>query len=379
MSIKTDIDLKYFTLCKPYNVVLIGDSRVGKSTFIDHLQKRVTDDIDDPYRGTVLPSVKTLYIQDEKENIILNILDTPGLDEKPIDGVARPNEELQDIISGHIKENFSSINLILITIQNKGITDNVMKSIYSVKDYFGNKYLNNMCLLITHCDTFDEKKERNHLDLLIQNREMRDFCQAIKSRVLFTGKNTMGAKMVHDLMFIEEQSRRMKKFVILLQSSIDINLKRNVDLYNLRPIDVLESAAATNKTILVQSDENRKDLDSIMSLLHQLKALNLSSDLIEEGKPSDNEIRNIFINRLGDFLNNLKLIVSTNEEKEDAKRYDDVEVPLKQKADDLKQQSFQLKTQLNAVQGVYNRIGLKQIVKEIVIKKSGNQPVIDLE
>jgi len=157
-----------FVKCLSYNVVLVGDSRVGKSTFIEHLQQNVVESDNQPYRGTVLPEIKTLYLFDEdkvmeNQHIVINILDTPGLDEKPIDGVGRPNEQLRDIISGHIKENFSSLDLILITIQNKGITENVMKSIYNIKEYFGNKYLCSMCLLITHCDYFNEQQEQEHL------------------------------------------------------------------------------------------------------------------------------------------------------------------------------------------------------------------------
>jgi len=53
--------------------------------------------------------------------------------------------------------------LILIVVQRKGITDNIIKSIYEMKEYFGNKYLENMCLLITHCDNYLESDENNFI------------------------------------------------------------------------------------------------------------------------------------------------------------------------------------------------------------------------
>ena len=110
-----------FIRCKSFNTVLIGDSRVGKSTFIRKLLQRESNGDDKLYRGTILPKVKTLYCEysingSKPINVCLNILDTPGLDEVPAEGIARPNEQLKDIISTHIKENFSHVDLILITI-----------------------------------------------------------------------------------------------------------------------------------------------------------------------------------------------------------------------------------------------------------------------
>jgi len=353
---------KCFVKCLTYNVVLVGDSRVGKSTFIEQLQQYVPEVSNSPYRGTILPEIKTLYLYDEDKimaspNIVVNMLDTPGLDEKPIDGVERPNEQLRDLISGHIKENFSSIDLILITIQRKGITDILLKSIYDMKEYFGNKYLCNICLLITHCDNFNEIQEKEYISALISNEEMGDFCNAIKNRVIFTGKGTNEIKLIHTLDFLSEQTRRKKKFLKYLSESIKINLKTSANLEDLRPIDVLESAASTNKIILKLPIENKENLEEIMKILNRLRELKLNEE--------DGDVRDDFINSMGDFLKDFKLKEVTNEEIEDAKRYNNVEIPLKKrKAENLKSDSYQLKTHLNSLKTSYNRLKLDEAIIE---------------
>jgi len=352
---------KCFVKCLTYNVVLVGDSRVGKSTFIEQLQQYIPEVSNSPYRGTILPEIKTLYLYDEDKimaspNIVVNMLDTPGLDEKPIDGVERPNEQLRDLISGHIKENFSSIDLILITIQRKGITDILLKSIYDMKEYFGNKYLCNICLLITHCDNFNEIQEKEYISALISNEEMGDFCNAIKNRVIFTGKGTNEIKLIHTLDFLNEQTRRKKKFLKYLSESIKINLKTSANLEDLRPIDVLESAASTNKIILKLPIENKENLEEIMKILNRLRELKLNEE--------DGDVRDDFINSMGDFLKDFKLKEVTNEEIEDAKRYNNVEIPLKRKAENLKSDSYQLKTHLNSLKTSYNRLKLEEAIIE---------------
>lgn len=349
-----------FFKCTTFNVVLVGDSRVGKSTFIDQLQSTVLVDDNNPYRGTVLPEVKTLYMFDDQkilnnEHIVISLLDTPGLDEKPIDGVERPNEQLKDLISGHIKENFSTIDLILITIQRKGITDALMKSVYDMKEYFGNKYLRNMCLLITHCDNFKKEDEEKYLKELLKNEEMEDFCEAIQNRIIFTGKSTKDIKMIHELDFEVEQKRRNNKFLDYLAKSTKINLKKTANLHDLRPIDVLESAASTNKTILDLPIENSSDLTKIKNILFDLKNLKFDSEELSE-------MRDDLINNIGSFLNDFKQTTVSEEEITDARRYNEIEIPLKEKAEELRFDSYQLKTQLNSLKTSYNRLKLNETI-----------------
>jgi len=356
-----EIDAKMFRSfikCKSYNIVLIGDSRVGKSTFIKLLQEQFYTDSRELYRGTVMPIIDTLFYLDYQEicgskNVCINILDTPGLDEVPAEGIARPNEQLKDIISEHIKQNFSSLDLILITIQNKGITENTVKSIYDIKDYFGNKYLNNIALLVTYCDDFTLQNEDAYLIELKQNPILEDFCNAIKDRIIFNGINKPKNTTVEDLEFLNEQKRRKLSLLNVLSATNRVNLKNENNLEDIRPIDILESAAYTNQIILSMFEENKRYKENMYETLDKLRKMRLP----QEYKDMSTQL----IENVGAYFNGYTLAESTIDEKDDAERYNDAEVPLKQKALQLRDDNYVLRVQLKQLNDSYGQLKLKEL------------------
>jgi len=100
----------------------------------------------------------------------------------------------------------------------------------------------------------------------------------------------------------------------------------------------------TNKNILFEK-------------LNDLKNLNLDED--------DCVIRDQYVEDVGVFTSNFKFEESTEEEIKDAKRYNEVEIPLKKKAEILKRNHYILKTQLNTVIDNYNQFSLRAVKKEI--------------
>lgn len=365
-------DFGSFVQCATYNVVLIGDSRVGKSTFIDLQQVHTVTSDDSPYRGTVLPEVKTLFyhckVPDRK--IVLNMLDTPGLDEQPIDGVARPNEKLKDLISGHIKERFTDLSLILITIKKGGLTDGVIKSVYDVMEYFGPKYLPNMCLLITHCDNMTAEREQAYLNKLKEGKQLSKFITAVQGRVLFTGRNDSYGSTTNELEFIQEQTRRRSAFLSCILSSQKINLKHATDLSDIRPIDILESASTTNQIILTLGAQTKAELDSMRSLLQRLSQLHLVGEKAA--------LRDRVVEQIGTFIREKVLTDSSDDEKAQAQAYTMAEIPLKAKAEQMKQESFQIKTNLATVESTLRMLSLDQQVR--VIDHTGTElPILKLD
>jgi len=351
-----DFQFQSFVKCISYNVVMIGDSRVGKSTFIQLLQKPIIDTFFEPYRGTIIPEIIPLFYdyknQIDSKYISLNILDTPGLNE--VSEFVRPNIQIKDIISEHIKDNFTSIDLILITIQYKGITDNVIKTIFEIKDYFGNKYLNNMCLLITHADNFEIKHEQEYIQKLNENDTMADLLTAVNNNVLFTGKNAHDNTKNQDLKFEEEQMRRKQCLFDILFKTIKTKLKNENELQNICPIDILESARITNEIIISLSGKNKNYYDEINFYLSKIKNLNLYED--------DRNFADHYIENVGEDLEKIILLDTTIEEKSDALKYNEIEIPLKKKALLLKNTSFQIQSQLKATKDAYSRLKLKEFI-----------------
>jgi len=354
-------EYKSFLKCSSYNVVLVGDSRVGKSTFIDLLQNYTSQAEDQPYRGTVMPEVKTLYYNDEQssnKNICLNILDTPGLDEVTANGdPARPNDELQDIIANHIKSNFADINLILITIQNGGITDKVVKTMYDIKKYFGLKYQNCLGLLITHCEEFDEEGEKIYMESVLKNASVKAFIIALDNRVLFTGKNTNKLNAIQTYNFIKKQQRRKCSFIDMLKKSVKTKLKNENNLERIESIDILESAAATNKIILKMSSINNKIRSNINKIIIELTNLSLEESNIK--------VRDMVIERVHNTIKTIPIEDSSDQEKADAKHYNEIEIPLKIKAGKLKNINYDLMTQFKQLEDLYNRFLLREKVTPI--------------
>ena len=283
------------------------------------------------------------------------MLDTPGLDEQPVDGVARPNEKLKDLISGHIKERFTDLSLILITIKKGGLTDGVIKSVYDVMEYFGPKYLPNMCLLITHCDNMTEEREISYLNKLKEGKQLSRFITAVKGRVLFTGRNDSYGTTKTEVEFIKEQTRRRSAFLTCILNSQKINLKHATDLSDIRPIDILESASTTNQIILHLGAQTKVELDKIRSLLQKLSQLNLVDEKAA--------LRDRVVEQFGGFVREKNLTDANDEEKAQAQSYTLAEIPLKAKAEQMKQESFQVKTNLATVESTLRMLSLDQQVR----------------
>jgi len=351
-----------FSKCLSYNIILVGDSRVGKSTFIDLLGKNIINVDESFYRGTFLPSLKTLYyrddniLDDEKRNICLNILDTPGFNEvSDEDGYpTRSNEELKDIISSYIKSNFSTLDLILITIEYGGMTDKVVDLMYDLKNYFGTKYLNNICILITHFDDFNEKDELNYRNQLDKNNLMKSFVNAINGRIIYTGKNNNKYNSLKTYDFKRKQHKRKENFLEMLRNSKVINLKNQVDLNDINPIDIIESVAILNKIILKMPNQNE-----LYFKLIQDKILNLSK--LKLGEVETKRRDNIVID-INDALSKLKIELPSIEEKSDAERYNGIEKSLRMRANNLKETNYILNSYYKIVNDLYNRFTLQEII-----------------
>jgi len=249
------INFLNFKLCSLFNILLIGDSRVGKSTFINSL---FSDRKLDLYSNTLNPILHSLGYSFNNNLISINIIDTPGLSEISMDnGLSRSDNEVLNIVTNYTKNNFSYINMILIAISNNCITEGVVSMMYDLLKFIGIKYHNNICLLITHCDNFSEKDEIEFIKSLSQNLAMKSFLVRINYRIIYTGKKELINPSDSNI-FIERQVRFRTNFVNTLKLLDKTNLHNYNDLENVSPFDILESSIKINSVILTIPEKKQK-------------------------------------------------------------------------------------------------------------------------
>jgi len=128
-------------------------------------------------------------------------------------------------------------------------------------------------------------------------------------------------------------------------------------LERIESIDILESAAATNKIILKMSSINNKIRSNINKIIIELTNLSLEESNIK--------VRDMVIERVHNTIKTIPIEDSSDQEKADAKHYNEIEIPLKIKAGKLKNINYDLMTQFKQLEDLYNRFLLREKVTPI--------------
>ena len=103
----------------PKNMIIIGDSRSGKSTFINYFKNINYIPEQQIFRGTVDPISETLFVEFGNEHFSLTIIDTPGFSELSAT-TCRDDRALQDLITTFVKKDITKIDLVLVAINEIG-------------------------------------------------------------------------------------------------------------------------------------------------------------------------------------------------------------------------------------------------------------------
>jgi len=207
--------------CDNYYVLIIGDSRSGKSTFvslIDNINYVTENEI---FRGTIIPATKNLFIKYNGKNYCVNIIDTPGFQEVSTDN-NRSDDNLQDLITNFVKRDITKIHLVLIAVNaSSGLNRYQIDSIKTTIKFLGKDLIKNTCVLVTHFDLKDESEENRWVEKFTSNRNVEFITRTSRKGFLFTG--ALDESMRRDVKirdkFILLQQRRIKKFFNLLFES----------------------------------------------------------------------------------------------------------------------------------------------------------------
>jgi small GTP-binding protein len=204
------------TDCKPYNILMIGDSRSGKSTFINllkninHVSKKVL------FSETSVCKTHNVWIKYKNNNMSINIIDTPGVNE--VGDTSRTNETINHMITSFVKQDVTKIHLVLITINI--LDSDKVKSITEIIKLLGAKLSKNMVLLVTHSEGRDSEEEQKWIEQFNKTKAFSFIKTACKAGFLFTG--AIDEVVYKDVKmrdkFIILQKNRIAKFLNLLLS-----------------------------------------------------------------------------------------------------------------------------------------------------------------
>jgi len=265
-----------FVPCEIYNILIIGDSRAGKTTFVNLLSAKTLLDIEkvNVWHGTRNPISSVLYNNYNGKDIILKIIDTPGFGEASSLGGGRSDSELRNIITEFTKSDITTVNLILITLNaSNGLVNNQVQMILDLMQFFGNKFNLAFGLLITHFDNKTVDVEQKWLDSLQENVVMKNLVTSVLgNRIFFTGSYIQTIEKETFDTFMILQNERKKKFLDELMITSPISFK-NKGSGIILPLDIYESAKLTSLNLRILPQENEKLMEKILELRKEFKIL----------------------------------------------------------------------------------------------------------
>ena len=170
------------------NILIIGRTRTGKSTIKALLidPTSIPDDLT-LKSGTRDPQFQAFHLQDK--DVVINIIDTPGLFERSSQEIdIRDNKTILNTIKMCATMEITKFHAICFCAAlTSGINVEDISSIRTLIDYFGKETSKNSCLIITHCESKDEKQRHKLQQELTEDVYFKKIAPFFKLGVLFSG------------------------------------------------------------------------------------------------------------------------------------------------------------------------------------------------
>jgi GTP-binding protein EngB required for normal cell division len=245
-----------------YNIIIIGDSRSGKSTFIK-LIRNINHCIEsEVFSGTKNPESEMILLKYKGIFRSIVIIDTPGFNEIGSES-SKSNANLKSLITTFVKKDITKIHLVLVAINgSSGVNKFQIDSINNTLKFLGKNLSKNTALLITHFDTKDEEEQNNFIKKFYENKEVEFIRKMCRAGYLFTGAidKTMHKNIKIRDEFILLQNKRISKFLDLLTSTTPESLNNEL--------------SKTANTLFSVSESVVKDYLLLKELAPEIKSLN---------------------------------------------------------------------------------------------------------
>ena len=170
------------------NIMIIGRTRTGKSTIKALLMNptKVSDEMT-LKSGTKDPQFQSFHIR--QEEVVLNIIDTPGLFEhSDVESDIRPNEAIMKGIELCANMEITKFHVVCFCVAiTTGINSQDVEALQALIKFLGDEIMNNSCLIITHCESKDEEQRKKLKTELEQDTFFKKIAPFFKLGVFFSG------------------------------------------------------------------------------------------------------------------------------------------------------------------------------------------------
>lgn len=278
-------DIKVYDVAQ-HNILLLGESRTGKSTYrkvlhnINHVTKL------EVWRGTVVPNSSTSLFNVDGKFVSLNILDTPGFGEASVSST-RTDSNLQNIIVEFVKKDITELSLILITVNGSGgLTSSQIKKITNCLRFLGRRVAKKTCLLVTHFENRNRLDEKKWIDEFKSNKRMRFLTRACQGGFLFTGAldDSQFKNVTCRDKFIDQQRRRNKHMFEKLLAGSPVKLMS-------QQMKEAKSMFAIEESIITSCMNLQAMIPEVESTWnHALNARVKINKYLSDGKVTDKEL-----------------------------------------------------------------------------------------
>jgi GTPase SAR1 family protein len=192
------------------NIVMIGRTRSGKSTFKKFLvNPTIVAENMTIFSDTKVPEINSflLYqpelfqhnasnvLREDGEHersvspIVLNIMDTPGLFESRDDGdQSRTNKEILKLIEDCMKREICQYHAIFFCASlDTGSNKEDLDSFMIIRNFLGKDVTKHACLIITRCESKTEQQRTALLEEMRRQTQYREMIDFFKGGVFFSG------------------------------------------------------------------------------------------------------------------------------------------------------------------------------------------------
>jgi flagellin-like hook-associated protein FlgL len=124
-----------------------------------------------------------------EEDLILNIIDTPGLFERGTEKIEpRDNSIIMQAIDACVNQEITKFHVICFCVAiTVGINQEDIQALKLLLETIGDKVASNSCLIITHCESKDKKQRKTLKSQLFEDTGFKSIAPFFKKGIFFSG------------------------------------------------------------------------------------------------------------------------------------------------------------------------------------------------